>query len=105
MTTPGPFVAVLITLLVVGAVVQLLVLTYRYRQGNLGPRGETFDGEIANADDRFDGVGKPGAPVDDIADPDVDPDETETIPCPRCETLNEATYTFCRNCAANISSV
>lgn len=103
MTTPGPFVAVLITLLVVGAIVQLLVLAYRYRRGNLGPPGEAFDSEIANADDGFDQVGRPGAAVDDHVDPDVDPGDGETIPCPRCEALNETTYTFCRNCTANIS--
>jgi len=102
-TTPGPFVAVLITLLVVGAIVQFLVLAYRYRRGSLGPRGKTADGEVVDGEERFDDLGRAVSRGDTSADSDVDPSDGDTIPCPRCETLNEAAYTFCRNCTANIS--
>lgn len=104
MTSADPFVAVLITMLVVGAIVQLLVLAYRYRKGEFGAQGRTIDGDVVYRDDRLNEM-LHAAPGDEDADPDVDPAESDAVRCPDCRTPNEGSYTFCRNCTSKLPGV
>lgn len=102
MTSPGPFVAVLITLLVIGAIIQLLILTYRYRNGDLGGQGQAVDGDVGYGDRQINEFLSAEKRDEDDETADVGSSETDAIPCPQCETLNETTYTFCRQCTTKL---
>ena len=101
MPPPSTFVVAVVALIVISTVVQLLLLAYRNRDADSS--GRTVDGDVVYSDDRLNEMLYARAPAEDGQDAEVDPEETETISCARCDAVNDASYTFCRRCTAELT--